>query len=323
MKKYRNLYIIVPILVLTLLIIDAILLIINNQHDHVLKPSNSSHTHISQNTQQTPNSNSSILAYVYVIVEENKPYNSIVNNAQAPYINSLIMNYALATNYSAVSHPSLPNYLALTSGSTDGINTDCNPPSAGCEVNVANIADEIEASGRSWKEYAESMSSNCNAYNSGEYVTKHNPFVYYSDIINNPARCNNHVVPFINLASDLSNINTTPNYAFITPNLCDDMHDCSIATGDTWLAKYVPLILQSRAFTTQPSLLAIVWDEGNSSNNQVAAILAGSAVKNGYQSGVSFSHYSLLHTIEDAWGLKPLTNNDSQAPLMTNFFKTF
>lgn len=259
------------------------------------------------------------LSYIFVIVEENQPYSNLVGNANAPYINYLIKRYSSATNYYAVAHPSLPNYLALTSGSTDGITTDCNPPSAGCVVNVPNIADEIEKSGRSWKAYAESMPSPCYAYNSNEYATKHNPFIYYSDIISNQSSCTEHVVPFSQLSTDLALISTTPNYAFITPNLCNDMHNCSIATGDTWLAKNVPIILQSKAFSTQNSLLIITWDEGYATTNHVLALLVGNSVKQNYQSSQYYSHYSVLHTIETAWNLAPLTNNDKQAKAMGEF----
>ena len=261
------------------------------------------------------------LEHVFIIVMENQPYANIVGNPQAPYLNSLIGKYSLANNYHAVLHPSLPNYLALTSASGDGITTDCNPPGAGCEVNVKNIADEIQQSGRTWKEYAESMPSACYILNSGLYATKHNPFIYYTDIVNNASRCTSSVVPFTQLSTDLQKISTTPNYAFITPNLCNDMHNCSIATGDQWLANHVPLILDSPAFTQQNSVLFITWDEGYLSTNHVAAILAGPYIKPGYQSSAYFNHYSILHTIEYYWHLAPLTTNDSQAPLMSNFFK--
>ncbi len=257
------------------------------------------------------------IAHIFVIMEENQPANVIIgNSANAPYINSLIDKYSVATNYFSVTHPSLPNYLAITSGSTAGLNYDCNPPSAGCMQNVTNIADRIEASGRSWKEYAESMPSPCYMYNYGDYATKHNPFVYYSDIADNKPRCDSHVVPFTQLSSDLTSVKTTPNYAFITPNLCNDMHNCSVEVGDYWLSKYVPMILNSKAFTTQPSLLFITWDEGDSTNNNVAMIVAGSAAKTKYVSSIKYDHYSLLSTIEDLWKLKPLTTNDTNAPPM-------
>lgn len=259
------------------------------------------------------------IAHIFIIMDENKSAASIVGNNQAPYINSLIDKYGLATNYSAVTHPSLPNYLALTSGSTDGITTDCNPPSAGCIVNVNNIANQVQGSGRTWKEYAESMPQACYAENSGNYATKHNPFVYYQDIIGNSSLCNTHVVPYSQLSSDLKSTASTPNFAFITPNLCNDMHNCSISTGDSWLSDNVPAILHSPAFTSQPSLLIITWDEGYASDNNVATIFAGSAAKQHYQSNAAFNHYSILHTIEDVWGLKPLTANAANAPLMTSF----
>ncbi len=261
------------------------------------------------------------LAHIFLIVEENQTYGSIVGNPSAPYINSLIKSYSLATNYQAVAHPSLPNYIAMTSGSTDGITTDCNPPSAGCIVNVNNLADELEKVGLSWKEYAESMPSACYAFNAGNYATKHNPFVYYADIINNQARCDAHVEPLSQLASDLKSATTTPNFAFITPNLCDDMHDCGIAPGDSWLANNVPAILNSPAFTKQNSLLVITWDEGNASDNHIATIFAGPGAKNGYQSATAYNHYSLLHTIEANWSLSGLTTNDKGAPLMNDMLK--
>lgn len=279
-------------------------------------------THSAQSPPASPPSQSVALAHIFIIVEENQPAAGIVGNSNAPYINSLIKKYSLASNYHAVAHPSLPNYLALTSGSSDGITNDCNPPSTGCKINAPNIADEIEKSGRTWKQYAESMPSNCYAFNSGRYATKHNPFVYYKDIINNSARCHKHVVPFSGLTGDLGSLKSTPNYAFITPNLCNDMHNCSVATGDKWLAKYVPEILKSQAFTKQNSLLVITWDEGNASTNHVAAVLAGSAVKKGYLSSRRYNHYSLLHTIETVWSLSPLTNNDQKAPIMTEFLQS-
>ena len=264
----------------------------------------------------------STLSYIFIIVDENQPYYNLVGNSNAPYINYLIKNYASANNFHAVAHPSLPNYLALTSGSTDGVTTDCNPPSAGCEVNVPNIADEIQKSGRTWKAYAESMPSSCYILNSLPlYATKHVPFIYYNDIVNNPSRCNQHVVPYSQLSTDLASLKTTPNYAFITPNLCNDMHNCPISTGDKWLANNVPLILKSKAFTTKKALLIITWDEGYASTNHILTLFVGNDVKKGYQSANYYNHYSILKTIETAWNLPPLTNNDRQAQPMTALLK--
>jgi phosphatidylinositol-3-phosphatase len=252
---------------------------------------------------------------------ENKSASQIIGSPQAPYINRLAAEYSLATDYSALFHPSLPNYLALTSGSNQGITDDRSPPSAGYAVSAVNLADRIEASGRSWKLYGESMPSPGYAADTTLYATRHIPFLYYKDILGSAVRRASHVVPFAQLAGDLRAASTTPAFAFITPNLCSDMHDCPVATGDAWLSRVVPRILHSPAFTTTRSLLVITWDEGTGSDNHVATILAGSAAKLGYRSGRPYDHYSLLHTIEAVWGLKPLTRNDARAATMGAFLR--
>lgn len=251
---------------------------------------------------------------------ENKAYSSIIGSANAPYINSLAIQGAVAGNYLATDHPSLPNYLEVTSGTNGGITANCTPPGAGCTANVANLADRIEASGRSWKAYQEDAPGTCPTSDSYPYVTKHNPWVYYDNIRTNATRCN-RVVPYTQLASDLATAAATPNYLFITPNMCNDMHDCSIQTGDTWLSANVPSIFNSPAFTTQKSLLVIVWDEDDfSSNNQVAWVAVGYGVKINYTSSVLYNHYSFLKTIETSWGLPTLTSNDGSASAMTDIF---
>jgi acid phosphatase len=192
-----------------------------------------------------------------------------------------------------VSHPSLPNYLALTGGSTFGVTTDCTD----CFVTATSIADRITASGRTWKSYEESMPAPCFVGDAYPYAQKHDPFIYFNDI-RTTAQCNN-IVPYSTLGSDLAA--TTPNYAFITPNLCDDTHDCAITTGDQWLSQNVPAILQSPAFTQQKSALFITYDEDENEANQVLTIVITNAEVNvpaGYRSSVAYNHYSLLRTIE-------------------------
>lgn len=262
-----------------------------------------------------------VFDHVVIIVEENKDRDEIIGNTAAPYINSLARMYAQATHYNAVTNPSLPNYIALTSGGTAGITNDCNPPGPSCNADVANIADRLEQAHKTWKMYAESMPGMCYSSNSDDYAVKHNPFMYYPAIRNNAGRCNTHVVPFGQLAPDLNSTASLPNYAFISPNLCSDMHNCPVRTGDGWLARYVPQILNSPAFTQQHSLLVIVWDEGNNSDNNVPVIFAGSAARRAFVSGRYYSHYSLLATIEHNWHLKPLTQNDRTAPLMTDMLQ--
>ena len=247
---------------------------------------------------------------------ENHEYSEIIGSSSAPYTNSLATQNALATRYDAVSHPSLPNYLSLTAASTFGITSDCE----NCFLNQTNLADQIEASGRTWRAYMESMPSPCSLTDSGEYGMWHNPWLYYNDIRTNATRCNAGVVPYTHFSSDLTSSNV-PNFMWVTPNLCNDMHDCSVSTGDTWLKNNVPAILNSAAFTTQNSLLMITWDEDNgSSGNHVATLVIAKSVPPGFRSGVKYTHYSLLTTVESAWGLSPLTGNDGGASPMSDFF---
>ena len=260
---------------------------------------------------------SAALQHVVIIVEENKPSSEVMGNPAASYLNGLARSYSVATNYSAVSHPSLPNYLAITSGGTAGISSDCNPPGGSCLASVANITDEIVASGRTWKMYAESMPAPCTSHNSGEYAVKHNPFLYYPKVTRDSAYCAAHDVPYSQFGQDLATTTTLPDYSFISPNLCNDMHDCPVATGDQWLAREVPRILQSPAFTQQHSLLIVTFDEGDGSTNTVACIFAGPAAKRGVTSATAYSHYSILRTLEVAWGLPALTRNDATATPMT------
>jgi phospholipase C len=260
---------------------------------------------------------SATLQHVVIVMEENKPSSAVLGNTAAAYLNGLATSYSVATNYSAVSHPSLPNYLAITSGGTAGISSDCNPPGGSCLASVANITDEIVASGRTWKMYAESMPAPCAPYNSGEYAVKHNPFLYYPKVTRDRAYCAAHDVPYSQFGQDLATTTTLPDYSFISPNLCNDMHDCPVATGDRWLAREVPHILQSPAFTQQNSLLIVTFDEGDGSNNTVACIFAGPAAKRGFTSATAYSVYSILRTLEVAWGLPSLTRNDATATPMT------
>lgn len=260
------------------------------------------------------------LDHVVIIVEENEAASAILGNSAAPYINQLAKQGALAANYYDVAKPSLPNYLALVGGTTGGITTDCTP-GPDCQLTGPTIADRLEAARKSWKEYAESMPAPCTMHNDGRYAVRHNPFVYFTGITSQPARCRSHVVGYEQLASDLQTTDSLPDYVFITPNLCNDMHDCSVATGDTWLRAQVPAILQSPAFQKQRSLLVITWDEGSRTNHRIVTIFAGPAAKAGYVSHQHYDHYSLLRTIEAGFGVRPLAQHDAQAPAMRDMLR--
>src|SRR5258706_7579709 len=258
----------------------------------------------------------------FVVMMENHSYNEVWNTASSPYITQLGKSYARATNYHATTHPSLPNYLDIYGGSHYGITTDCNPSST-CHINAVSLADNLEAKGLTWKGYMESMPSACYLTTSGKYAPKHNPFVYFDDIRTNSTRCKSHVVPYTALATDLASAATTPNYAMITPNLCNDMHDCSVSTGDTWLKNNIPAILNSPACTVDKCLLVLTWDEDDSSQaNQVLTIFAGSAAKTGgATSAVSYTHFSLLRTIENIFGLPTQTTKDAAASPMNDLLR--
>ena len=255
--------------------------------------------------------------HIVIIVDENRSLASLSGNSKAPYINKIMKSSAIATNYHAVTKNP---YIALTSGSSTNISNSCNPKQTKCQTKVANITDEIESSGRTWKMYAESMPTNCGFKDTNKYAVRHNPFMYYPSISSDSTQCSSQIVPFDSLKTDMQNYNL-PNYAFISPNLCNDMHNCSIGTGDSWLAKNVPIILSSTAFTKYNSLLVVTWDEGSKQDNRVLTLFMGSAAKKSFISNETYNHYSILRTIEYLWGLKPLTVNDKNASVMEDMLK--
>ncbi len=257
----------------------------------------------------------SVFSKVVVIVLENTEFDEIIDNPDAPFFNQLAGQYGLAVNYFAITHPSFPNYLATTGGDTFGITEDCEDLSV-CnrpEPFPSNLADQIEASGRSWVAYMEDMPEPCYIGSSDLYGQKHNPFIYFDTIRLRPERCAN-IQPYdpAGLLAD---------FTWITPNLCNDMHDCRISTGDAWLRDVVSGILAQPEFQADGSgVLFITFDEGFG-QNRVATLVIGPLVKPGYQSNVSQNHYSLLRTIEESWGLPLLRNaGDPSLNNMGDFF---
>ena len=247
-----------------------------------------------------------VFRHVYVVVMENEEAKSIIGNGSAPYINSLIAKYGLATNYTAVAHPSEPNYIALFSGSTFGVADDGTHNLPG-----KNLADQIEAAGRDWRVYAQNLpdapcftkgTASGGPDGSGTYARKHNPAIIFTDISGNATRC-----------AKIQNFShfdpSAADYELIVPNLCNDMHDCGVKTGDAFLKGFLPGILDGSAM--QGSVLFLTWDEGSSGTGgggKVATVVIGDGVPAGFTSGASFSHYSLVRTIEDSWGLGCLAN---------------
>ena len=237
----------------------------------------------------------------------------VMGSSSAPFFNSIASKCGLATNYHNVTHPSLPNYVAATSGtaSLEQLYSDCSPSD-----DCSSSAPSIFGQGETWKAYEESMPSSCDPSNSGDYAVRHNPPAYYPAL----TTCSANDVPYPQLATDLAS-NALPAFSFITPNVIDDMHDGTVAQGDTWLSVAVPALLSSDAFTQRRSLLFVTWDENDDSpGNEVATLVIARDVPAGFTSQVPYNHYSLLRTIETAWGLAPLTANDAAATAMSDFF---
>jgi phospholipase C len=275
-------------------------------------------------------SGAAAISHVIIIVMENEGYNSVIGNATAPYQNSLASSFALAADYFAVSHPSLPNYLSLMGGSTFGVTSDCLPAQCSIPASTSTIATLLDAQKLTWREYAESMPANCSQLNSpdGLYFTKHNPFVYFGAITGNngtgsaSAYCNSHVVSLGQFWLDLQ-AGALPSYSFITPDICHDAHSCPFAVGDQWLSTVVPRVVGTSSFAT--TALFIVYDEGrssdaNGSGGQVACILVSPFAKTRYVSHVAYSHYSLLATVEAIFNLGNLGRDDATANAMSDLF---
>jgi hypothetical protein len=240
--------------------------------------------------------------HVVVVVMENKDQGDVLGSKQAPQFNSLATRYAALSGYRGVAHPSLPNYLALVSGSTHGIHDDC----TSCVVTGRNLADTLERSGRSWKTYAEGLPrAGFTGPYSGRYAKKHDPFLYFRDVIASPAR-RRRVVPLKQLARDLAG-NRLPSFSLVVPDLCHDMHDCSVRTGDAWLGRFLKPLLASPKLAQ--SVVFVVFDEPTGSSpptGKVPALALGPLVLSGSVSAARTSHYGLLRTIEDAWSLPRL-----------------
>lgn len=261
------------------------------------------------------------LGRIFVIVEENHGYKQVVGNtAEMPYLNRLIARGGLATQYYANAHPSLPNYLWLTIGGNDGFSTDT------CSGTVSgdNIARELNTAGLSWKVYAESLPYigylGCS---SGEYVKKHNPFAYFSDVQTSSTQQQN-IVPFSQFAPDLASRHL-PKFSFIVPNLLDDAHDGSLTAADDWLHTNIRPLLRTGRF--QPggrAMLIIVFDEGSGSaygGGRVAWVVISPKVKPGYRSWKFYQHPSTLRLILRGFGVQSLPGAAATAPGMGEFFK--
>lgn len=269
------------------------------------------------------------IKHVIVLFMENQPYDAIIGSSQAPYINALGNRCGLATNYHNITHPSAPEYLAATSGELGGAG-DCPPvfldPSwpPTCPDTNDNIFHQAMVAGETWKNYEESMATNCfEGEDSSNYDINHNPAAYYTDLggpsgePNSP--CQQFDVPLGtpqagNFETDLAN-GTLPNYSFIAPDLIHDTHNGTIAQGDQYLSQLLPTIFDSREYKDGSTIVFTTWDEGEGGSSDdcafnttdvgchIAMVISSPYTRPGTVSGKLFNHYSLLKTDEQLLGL--------------------
>jgi hypothetical protein len=275
--------------------------------------------------------------HVFIIMMENTGMEALLNNPNAPWINQAVQTYGVAGNYYGVSHPSQPNYVAATAGTTAGVPNDND-----VTVNEQNIVDQLEAHGKTWKGYMQSYSLCAtkldHACGNQLYERKHNPFVSFADVQGSPARMTN-LVDFSQFATDLVN-DTVPDYSWISPDQCNDMHGrgapnsdpCAfanvqslIATGDQFLSSTVSAIMSSKAWTGN-SVIFVAWDESdftgsgpfgfgdtrgccdaNPGGGHVLTLVI-TRDQGARASFAPYNHYSMLATIEDSWKLGCLAN---------------
>ena len=246
--------------------------------------------------------------HIVIIMFENKEFGTVIGNPLMPNYNKLAHEYTLLTQYYAVTHPSLPNYLALIGGDTFGITSSCSD----CFIDAPSLPDLIEASGRTWKTYQEDMPEPCYLGDTHIYVQKHNPFIYFDPIRLDATRCANSIVPLTALQTDLETA-SLPNFIFITPNLCNDAHDCPLDVADAWLTEMLGRLVPALDGTGKPYLLVMLFEEGQGNHSccglpleaggRVPVVFYSPLVRNGFEDSTPYTHYSLLKTISTAWGL--------------------
>lgn len=272
--------------------------------------------------------------HIVIVIEENKDYDQIVNSSNAPYLNSLIEQGALLTNSYGLHHPSQPNYIELFSGNGQGVFNDTCPAA---KFSTASLGGSLLNSDFSFTGYAEGLPANPTICFQGQYGKKHCPWLDFKDV---PASASRNFSSFPAGAAGFAKL---PNVAFVIPNLIHDMHFVQtvsqdvphqVRNGDAWLKSKLDAYVQWAK--THNSLLIITWDEDDAQytypqkpaqqitttppQNHIATILVGAMVKPGATSSQQYTHYDLLRTIEDMYGL-PLLGGSGQAKDITGIWK--
>ena len=255
--------------------------------------------------------------HVVWIWMENHTYSQVIDNGRAPYASSLAHQCGTVTRYSTVGSPSLPNYVGATSGSTQGITDDAAPSAH--PVATDNLFRQVRAAGGTERSYEESMPGPCALASSGRYAVKHNPAAYYVGPTDRQA-CVADNLPLGGaqggaLAADLAS-GSLPSFSFVTPDLCNDSHDCSVGTGDAWLQQWLPRIFASPAYKSGRTAIFVVWDE----YTPVPNIVISPTTAPGSVSAVAVDHYSLLRTTEEMLGIPSHLGRAGAAPSLRAAF---
>lgn len=276
----------------------------------------------STGTQSTPAStHPDVPGTVFTILFENEAATDVLKPTN-PTFYRLSQTQGSATQYVSSTHPSLPNYITLTSGSTNGVTTD-NDPNDNLRIGgAANVADQLDAAGVPWRAYMESMGAPCNFVSTDLYSAHHDPFLYYTTMATDPARCAEHVVDYdANFQADLDS--GAYRYMWITPNMCHDMHNCAGPIADAWLADAVAKITASKAYQNGGALF-ILFDEGSlrvlgASATLTTIVMSPKLVAPHYVSDTYYEHTSYLATVEDILDLPRLPTTASVTS-MNDFF---
>ncbi len=256
---------------------------------------------------------------VFIVLEENADYDSVIGSASMPYLNSLATTYGLATEYYSNTHPSIGNYFMLTTGEIVTNNDDYTGT-----VKIDNVVRHLLTAGKTWKAYEESLPyAGYTTPDVGEYARRHCPLSYLSDVIDSKTEILN-LVPFTQFATDLRS-GSFPDYSFITPNLCNDAHDCPLATADAWLKTNIAPLIKSTAFQ-DGGLLIIVFDESADDDTHGGGRVAWVAVspefsKAGYKSTTLYQHQNTLRLMMQGLGLSTYPGKAKSAANMAEFFK--
>lgn len=262
---------------------------------------------------------------VFIIVMENHNWSEITSSNSPFTYGQMVAKGAHAENYISPSniHPSLPNYLVMEAGTNFGLNNDSDP-SVNHQSTTAHLVTQLKNAGVSWKGYFEGIpGTDCPLTDINSQAVHHNPFVYFDDVTNNLSRtsayCISHIRPVTELPTDLTNNNVSA-YNFIVPNVCNDTHNCSVQTGDTWIASLVPKITASAAYKNG-GVIFLTWDEDSTGNNAPIGMVAISPyAKVNYSNSILYTHNSLLRTVQEIFGVSPFLGGAASANDLSDFF---